>query len=220
MKRFFYIITFSFFFVVSCASNQGNVNYFLKPKSASKINRVAVLPFMNLTTDKFSGERARDFAITALLEKGMDVVPKGAVDREVRRLGVPSGFFFDVNDLRVLADVLKVNGFVQGSVDEYKIERRGTYSYPVVAVTLKVLDTNGNVVWQASGVKSYYSTMGRLFGLKSEDSVVALQEFVYELLKTFNSKSIKAINSENVKKSTVKTVEQKTAEINASIVEK
>ena len=188
-KVVFILIVFISFVFSGCASNQGSINYFVKPKSASKIKRVAVLPFMNLTTDKFAGERARDFVITALLEKGIDVVPKGAVDREVKRLGVPSGFFFDVNDLRVLADVLKVNGFVQGSVDEYKIERRGTYSYPVVAVTLKILDTDGNVVWQASGVKSYYSTLGRLFGLKSKDPIVALKDFIYELLETFDVKS-------------------------------
>ncbi|SNR70335.1 hypothetical protein [Desulfurobacterium atlanticum] len=191
MRKMVFIFVIFTSFIFGCASNQGSINYFVKPKSASKITRVAVLPFMNLTTDKFAGERARDFVITALLEKGIDVVPKGAVDREVKRLGVPSGFFFDVNDLRVLADVLKVNGFVQGSVDEYKIERRGTYAYPVVAVTLKVLDTNGNVVWQASGVKSYYSTVGRLFGLKSKDPVVALKDFVYELLETFNVKAVK-----------------------------
>ncbi|OMH40304.1 hypothetical protein [Desulfurobacterium indicum] len=191
MKKLLIVFIFPILLIAGCAS-QGNINFFIKPKSASKIERVAVLPFMNYSTDKFAGGRARDFAITALLEKGIDVVPKGEVDREVKRLGVPNGFYFDVNDLRVLADVLKVNGFVQGSVDEYKLERRGSYAYPVVALTIKVIDTNGNVVWQASGVKSYYSTLGRLFGLKSKDPIIALQEFTYQLLQTFNPKELKS----------------------------
>ncbi|WP_456395677.1 hypothetical protein [Desulfurobacterium sp.] len=191
MKRLLMIFILPMLLIAGCAS-QGNINFFVKPKSASKIERVAVLPFMNYSTDKFAGGRARDFVITALLEKGIDVVPKGEVDREVKRLGVPNGFYFDVNDLRVLADVLKVNGFVQGSVDEYKIERRGSYAYPVIALTIKVMDTNGNVVWQASGVKSYYSTLGRLFGLKTKDPIIALQEFTYQLLQTFNPKELKS----------------------------
>ncbi|WP_457569617.1 hypothetical protein [Desulfurobacterium sp.] len=191
MKKLLMVFILPMLLIAGCAS-QGNINFFVKPKSASKIERVAVLPFMNYSTDKFAGGRARDFVITALLEKGIDVVPKGEVDREVKRLGVPNGFYFDVNDLRVLADVLKVNGFVQGSVDEYKIERRGSYAYPVVALTIKIIDTNGNVVWQASGVKSYYSTLGRLFGLKTKDPIIALQEFTYQLLQTFNPKELKS----------------------------
>ncbi|WP_022847155.1 MULTISPECIES: hypothetical protein [unclassified Desulfurobacterium] len=190
MKKLLMVFIFPIFFICGCAT-QGNINYFSKPESISRIERVAVLPFMNFSSDKFAGGRARDFVITALLEKGIDVVPKGEVDREVKRLGVPGGFYFDVNDLRVLADVLKVNGFVQGSVDEYKIERRGAYSYPVVALTIKILDTNGNVIWQASGVKSYYSTLGRLLGLKTDDPIIALQKFCYELLETFNPKELK-----------------------------
>ncbi|WP_457568095.1 hypothetical protein [Desulfurobacterium sp.] len=190
MKKLLMVLILPIFFITGCAT-QGNVNFFVKPRSAARIKRVAVLPFMNYSNDKFAGGRARDFVITALLQKGIDVVPKGEVDREVKRLGVPNGFYFDTNDLHVLADVLKVNGFVQGSVDEYKIERRGSYAYPVVALTIKILDTNGNVVWQASGVKSYYSTIGRLFGLKTKDPILALQEFTYQLLKTFNPSELK-----------------------------
>ena len=55
----------------------------------STVRRVAVLPFENLTTDRFASERVRQIFVVELLSQGaFDVVETGEVNRVLRAQNV------------------------------------------------------------------------------------------------------------------------------------
>ncbi len=192
---------FVFILLSACGTVSTSVKYAVKPKTVAQIKRIAVLNFKNNSNNRYAAGRARDFVSTALLQKGFDVAPQGQVDREAMRVGLRAGMYFDPRDLHLLAEALKVQGFVAGSVDQYKIERRGMYTYPIVSLTLRIINPDGKVVWQASGIKNGYSTLGRIFGLKSEDAIVLLQELIYDMTKGLSVK--KQVSVKPSKKSTL-----------------
>jgi hypothetical protein len=75
-----------------------------------------------------------------------------------------------------------------GSIDDYKDVRNGSYTYPVIAATLRMIDIKtGKVIWQASADESGYSTAGRLFGLSSEGTNEVLFRLIDKLLNTMGN---------------------------------
>jgi hypothetical protein len=57
-----------------------------------------------------------------------------------------------------------------GSVGIYDENRNGSYTYPVVSVTLCLLDVRNNkIIWQASASETGYGTWSRMLGFASED---------------------------------------------------
>lgn len=135
------------------------------------IKRVAVFPFQNHSEDKFAAERMRDLVITALLARDVfDVVPPEEVDALLREEGLEEASALEASTLRRMGKRLNVQAFVLGAVNRYEEERRGSYAYPVVALSLQLLDADtGTILWRTSGARSGYHTLGRLFGLAAED---------------------------------------------------
>ncbi|PLX89822.1 MAG: hypothetical protein C0618_00430 [Desulfuromonas sp.] len=150
-------------------------------------SRVAVLPFENNSEDEYADERMVDILTTAVLKRGLfEVVEKGDLKHffreEVAGRDVTS---LDQASAKVLAKNLKVDAYIAGSVDSYETVRNGPYSYPVVAVTLRMVDANsGRIVWQAHGSESGYRTWQRIFGFASNDIHQVSMQLLAKLFKT------------------------------------
>jgi len=70
-------------------------------------------------------------------------------------------------------------------VDTYEEKRDRNYSYPVVALTLRLIDgASGQIIWQASGTETGYSTTERLFGITPKDLSQVSFQLVDRLLRT------------------------------------
>ncbi len=188
MKRFSLLaLAMGFLFVLGC----GGARYYVKEGAEiSYVEKVAVLPFQNNTNEKHAGERMRDLVSTEILAMGLfEVVDKGVVDSALREEGVVlrerGSVDLDKNTYRRLAKVLGVQAFVVGSVDQYDEARRGSYSSPVVSLTLKLIDAQtGTILWQASGAESGYSAWKRLMGLSPKDMTEVSMDLVEKLLST------------------------------------
>ena len=174
-------------FLLGC----GGVKYYVKEGAEiSYVERVAVLPFQNNTSEKHAAERMRDLVSTEILAMGLfDVVDKGVVDAALKEEGIALGkkgsVDLDKNTARRLGKVLGVQAFVVGSVDQYEESRRGSFSYPVVSLTLRLIDAQtGTILWQASGGASGYSAWKRLMGLSPKDMTEVSMELVEKLLST------------------------------------
>lgn len=155
------------------------------------IQKVAVLPFENHTQNKFVEERMRDIVTTELLSRGLfDVVEKGDLQRFLREeMVVREHYSLDQATAKRLIPRLQAQAYLAGSVDDFSEMRNGPYSYPVVALTLRLVDSeSGQIIWQASGHASGYSTIDRLFGLASEDANQVTFRLVAELLDTLAGK--------------------------------
>jgi len=185
-RSFLILLLLSMAFITSCATKQ-KIDYFIREGvDPSYIKRVAVLKLENNSQDSFAAERIRNIVITEILALGLfDVVDKALVDMILEEEALGEKILLDKAALRRLAKKLGVQGLITGSVDTYEIVREGTYSYPVIAITLRLVDgATGEVIWQASGSINGYSTIGRLFGLRPKDYTQLSFELVRRLLET------------------------------------
>ncbi len=155
--------------VVGCASEK---NHFLDENvEIDLLRKIVVLPFENHTQTKFVENRMRDVITTEILSRGLfDVVADGDVLRFLKDevSGKPEAV--DTKVARRMGRELEVEAFMTGAVDIYDENRNGSYTYPVIAVTLRLLDVRNNkIIWQASASETGYGTWSRVFGFASED---------------------------------------------------
>ncbi len=153
----------------ACASEKA---YFLdEDVEINLLQRIAVLPFANHTQTKFVENRMRDVITTEILSRGLfDVVADGDVKRFLKDEVNGKAEAVDAKIARRMGTELGVEAFMTGSVDIYDENRNGTYTYPVVAVTLRLLDVRNNkIIWQASSSETGYGTWSRILGFASED---------------------------------------------------
>lgn len=151
------------------------------------VRRVAVMPLENHTQERFVEERVRDLLSTQIMSLGFfEVLEKGDLRRflndEVQgqdKSKIPHSI------ARRLGREFGLQAYMAGSVDEYTLERNGSYTYPLVAVTLRLVDINsGKILWQASHAGSGYSTTDRLLGLESDNLHQVAKQLIEDLLLT------------------------------------
>ncbi len=170
--------------LISCGAYYKSKSFLREGVDLSYISRVAVLKFENNSRNAHAAERVRNVVITQLLSRGMfDVVDKALVDNVLEEEMFGERMVYNKAILRRIAKKLGVQALIVGSVDEYEIKRHGSYSYPVVALTLRLVDAStGEIVWESSGTVNGYSTFGRIFGLKPKDFTQLTIDLVENLL--------------------------------------
>ncbi len=185
-NRYRKFLVLALFLVISCARGTSTMRTFVREGvDISYIKRVAVLRFENHTRDKFAAERLRDIVANEILALGVfDVVDKSLVDLVLAEEIGKKGVALDKGTIKRIAKRLGVQALILGSVDDYRMESRGSFSYPVVALTLRLVDgRSGEIVWSASASKTGYSFWGRLFGFKPKDVMELSFDLVHAMLK-------------------------------------
>nr|WP_256502738.1 penicillin-binding protein activator LpoB [Desulfuromonas sp. KJ2020] len=148
---------------------------------------VAVLPLENHSAEKFAAERLRDVVTTELLARRLfKVVEKGDLRRFLREeVAEAETVSLDASTAKRMGKALNVDAYLAGSVDDYSELRNGSYSYPQVALTLRLVDVQtGRIIWQASDSARGYSTFGRIFGFASPSVNEVSYRLVRDLLKS------------------------------------
>ena len=150
------------------------------------ITKVAVLPFVNNTNDEFSGQRIRDIASTQILAMGIfDVVGRGVVDSGLREMAIEPDTPLDVQLIKKLGRRLGVEGFILGTVNGVGDQRRGSFAYSEVSLSLELIDAeSGLVLWRNSDTLSGYSLTDRLFGLDPLDSFQVTVDLLNKMFAT------------------------------------
>ncbi len=188
MKTFSKILLFACLIVNISGCVGDNMESFVRPDTdLSFVKRVAVMPIQNNSKDAFVAERVRDMVITQLLASGMfDVVDKGLVDSALRDQAVNlSKGPMDAGVMKRLGQLLHVQAFMLGTIDNAERVQRGAVSFPQLVITLRLVDTNNGIIfWQASGHNSGDSLAKRLFGLSSDDSFNVSFKLLRRLLAT------------------------------------
>lgn len=169
-----------------CGGRASNV-YIREDVDFSYIQKVAVLPLDNLTSDKNAGEIVRQLVISELLSSGyIDVTMPGESRYAMDTLGIRSVSKLNEENIKALGKALKVQAVVTGAVEEYKITKTGTTSNPEVSITLLMADTaSGTIIWSVSKTGGGSSFMARHFGTKSKTMSEAVLEVVRDAIGTF-----------------------------------
>jgi TolB-like protein len=149
--------------------------------SLAHIQRVAVLPFEG----GGNAQRIREYTMTQLLASGIfDVVDKGLVDSVLAQEAIGPGTPLDKSTMKRLGQLLNVQAFILGSVEQGTTSR-GNASFAQVTMTMRLIDSEtGVLLWQASGRGSGFSLADRLFGMAPKDSFQVTMGLLEDLFKT------------------------------------
>lgn len=157
----------------------------------SYVERVAVLPFENLSSDRQAGPRASRLAITQLLASGaVDVVEPGEVAAAMTRVQGSVGGRArqpSTEEIVALAAELDVQAVILGSVTQSATVRSASLSIPVVTLDLHMVEAEtGATVWAATHSEKGTSFSGRVLGTGAkpiaETTRVCLQRMLEALI--------------------------------------
>jgi TolB-like protein len=140
----------------------GGPRTYLNPEAdMSFYQKVGVVPFINLTADRFAGENVTITFVTELLiTEKFEVIERGEFDHTVRQVlsstGGSSSSEMTAAQLKAVGEQAGVNGIIEGVVKEYEMIRVGQGTYPLISLSVKLVDApTGRVVWEST-----YSTKG------------------------------------------------------------
>lgn len=140
--------------------------------------KIALMPFGNLTSERFAPERVSRALETALLSTDRySILGVAEFYPLLQRGGVdPGRLTADPDKLKAVTSSVGVTGILRGVVTEYQIQRVGQEEYPLVAFDAELLDgPTGTVVWRTT-----VTTRGRssltLLGLSGDRSFAQVTE--------------------------------------------
>lgn len=150
-----------------CAGKRpAEVTYHDPNMDFSLLQKVAVLPFENLTTTTAAADRVRDVFMTMMQATGtVYVLPPGEVARGVDRASVARPTAPTAEEVVNLGKVVGVDAVITGVLREYGEVRSGSTSAGVVSLSVQMMETQtGKVVWSASSTRGGVDAADRLFG--------------------------------------------------------
>jgi polysaccharide biosynthesis protein PelC len=135
----------------------------------SHIQRCAVLPFQNLSSDNFAGMRVQSIFLMEVLANGsLAIVEPEETASAMKDLKIPAGGVPTAEQLVALGKALSVQGVFAGSVEDYgPLNRSGQQGYQVTAAFSLFETETGNLVWRAQSHVEGLSLWKRLFGGES-----------------------------------------------------
>ncbi|PKK85085.1 MAG: hypothetical protein CVT49_00660 [candidate division Zixibacteria bacterium HGW-Zixibacteria-1] len=150
------------------------------------LERVAVVPFDNLSSDQGAGARASRIFISELLsERAFDVVEPGEVTKALEKYATVRTSQLTKEQIINIGKELKVQGIILGNVTEVSTFRSGASTTNTVTMVVSMVETEtGMTVWSAtntSGKKGFFSS---LFGTGDKSESEAMRDCVKGTLKT------------------------------------
>jgi TolB-like protein len=166
-----------------CRTSQ-QTRYLHQNADLGAINKVAVLPFDTLATDRTSGDKVQKiFYIELLALDVFEVAEPGQVMKIVRASGPLDAL--GPADYQKIGKDLGVEGVFVGSVVDFDESRNATTASPDVTIQLRLIETQtGATIWSTSQTRSGASVGTRLFGVGGESLTEAARRVMRAELKT------------------------------------
>ncbi|MEN8263772.1 MAG: hypothetical protein ABFR82_09940 [Nitrospirota bacterium] len=187
MKRYLLIFLILMFFTAGCQSTNVAPEFHVSEDvDLSFIKKVAVMPFDNLTSEKFAGDIIRHVVVTELLATGLvDVAIPGEVINSMKRLKIKSISALTAADIKKIGKSIKVQAIILGSVEQYGEIRAGNISVPEVTISLMMADAaSGSIVWSVTKTRGGATFLAKHFGASSETLSETVLKIVRESLQT------------------------------------
>lgn len=123
----------------------------------SYYKRVAVLPFENLTQERFAGDRlTRSFVTELIIAERFDIIEPADFWTILEKAGATPGGAgnYDIKKLQEAATGAGVSAIIRGAVTEYEMQRNAGGEIPALAFDVEMTDVaTGKVVWRTSIAK-------------------------------------------------------------------
>jgi TolB-like protein len=155
------------------------------------IKKVAILPFNNLTDDKFAGEKVKSIITLDVLESGVfEVAEEGEVNKIVadvfREMGYREGELvsLDLESIKRIAEKLGVQAIFIGSVESYG-QRGGGSTYSIVSISLKLVEANSGItLWRGYQSQKGSSVSRSVLGIEQKNEIELSRDISSQLLST------------------------------------
>jgi len=160
---------------------------FLHPEyNFSFVERVAVVPFENLTNDQGAGARVSRLYVTELLATdAFDVVEPGEVAKALQAIGVVRTADLTQEQTKQLGQALKVQAVFLGSVNESSTRTSGSQAVSYVTLTTRLVETEtGITVWSATTTAGGRGFWSSLFGTATPSHSEVTRECVRKSIGT------------------------------------
>jgi TolB-like protein len=175
--------------IAGCGSSMKATRFSNPDFDFAFVERVAVLPFENLSNDRQAGLRATRLTITELLASGaLDVVEPGEVQAALIQTGafqagrtpIPS-----TEQIISLGQALDVQAMIMGTVTQSENLRSGNVPIPVVTIDLRMVEAEtGATVWAATHSEKGSTVSAKLLGTGGQPIAETTRECVQQLLAT------------------------------------
>ena len=139
-----------------CSSLKDSRSFINPQADFSFYKKVGMLPFANLAEDRLAGEKMTEHFMTELLIAGeVEVMDPGQFNAVVAQVAKTNagvaGIELSPAMLSQVGDFAKVQGIFMGKVHDYRMVQIGGDQYPLISMTVKLIDApTGTVVWQNS----------------------------------------------------------------------
>ncbi len=150
------------------------------------IEKVAVIPFDNLSKDQGAGDRATRIFISELLAaKAFDVLEPGEVSRVLEQNGIVRTDELSREQLVKIGSEMKVNALFLGAVTESDLIRGGGSNDITVAIIARMVEVEaGSTIWSVTQNSNNSSFWSSLFGSRKKSHSEVMRSCIKSLLKT------------------------------------
>jgi hypothetical protein len=150
------------------------------------MQRAAVLPFQNLTSDDIADERMHSIFLMELLKEDvLEIVDSRETVSVMRSMGLSPGSSLTPEQVVALGNKLVVDALFFGIVEEYGYSRGDRRRGPEITAVFGLAETEtGVVVWRAQVHATGSSFLKRLFGGGAADLYDVSRDTVRKALGT------------------------------------
>jgi TolB-like protein len=173
--------------VAACGCGTMGATRFTNPKiDFSFVERVAVLPFENFSTDASAGPRVTRLLVTELLATGaVDVVEPGEVHAAMLRFAGGGAQRPSTEQILELGKTLGVQAVIAGAVSQSEVLRSGSAGIPTVTVDAQMIEAeSGGIIWAATHTEKGSVVSARFLGNEGEPISVTTRRCVRRLVAT------------------------------------
>ncbi|MBA4377950.1 MAG: hypothetical protein C0395_04760 [Gemmatimonas sp.] len=164
----------------------GTTHFLRTDVDLSFVRRCAVVPFHNLSADRFAAARLQPVFLAELLQtEALQVVDPGATQAACNRLGLGPDTTLTPEQIVALGEALDVQTIFTGTVEEYGQRRSGGDQVYALTATFSMSETEtGTMVWNAQVSRDGSSFWRKLFGGDSASQFDVSRRAVHEALES------------------------------------
>jgi polysaccharide biosynthesis protein PelC len=183
INKVFYLLTM--LLLVSCSGMRPTV-FVNKQYNFNFLEKVAVVPFENLSNDQGAGSRITHIFVTELLAaESFDLAEPGEVSKVTQKYIGSSGSSLTKDQIAEVGKALGVQGIILGSVNETSTVYGGGTATIEVTVDARLVETEtGQTVWSATHTDGGRGFWASLFGTGSKSEAEAARKCVKRVVRT------------------------------------
>jgi TolB-like protein len=149
------------------------------------VEKVAVIPFENLSQSPTSAKQATSIFVTELLVcEAFVVIEPGETAKALSEINAARNPSLDLQQIKDLGKRLGAQALIFGVVNESGT-RSGAMSVNTVTLDLRMVETEtGSTIWSATRTDGRPSLLSSLLGLSPKSSAETMRKCSHKILKT------------------------------------